>query len=887
MNFFGDEHFRGMTPVQEYALNYIHASPGEDSQFRFKLVRATKPNQPAYQTVKIFNRSATDLPDKVNYYHVYIIGQKYPESMNIKTGRVCCFCPETGWVNAQEDMNSRNFILQLYDDLGRMYPRSHIYYRSTKDDNLIVAVKIDDALREAFDYEAIKYIRTYTYRYYSGELNERAVFIKGRVVRSITDTIEIKREIEKTPMEGSALRYYINGCYSSVLPLTIPKGSYVEWVIDNQKEWVETHSIKGLRTFLSKIDKVSKYFLFRRPGYNYDEKNGIVDFFKDDHDIFIAGKNKDGVEIGLYYYQNREEAVRNVSEYDISLHATYINNQARELAKMIGDVEIEDIYLKIFVKKRDEGGPGYRRLKRFNGLRLTELFKLPHETQLNLMLGSSDHLPHWRAENLEASDYYYIERTDNILSINKERSANALGYNPTHYYFGLNPLYRKDNQAFRVPELFRHLATAYEYCEEGTLLGTGPVQSDLYIPSGDDVRRVELVQGRSDIVTTLHKYGEWTDLIPNREFMVLTAAFYEGERRSDWYDVSDDPSTIREDGRITYSNGNRLGYFKIFYLDIPVTMDVGMSIREYFHPIKLVVSVLKDGLYVQEEMDFFPDTLEVFMENRRLVQGVDFAIKFPYVQIYNKEYLREGKDTVQIHIRCIGITEKEEKINGREIRGFVNRGVLAVNNGYDVIDSRVFSLFVDGKIQDSYSYPFAENTIVPGASDLPMNGRPYAIVDHYVTQGLVTGMPTKPYFDKDVALNRQIEGLFNQIYPEPSFDEFNVISRFYFLFSPLISKIIRDMKNGTLSPSVYVNNQSDLVVREVVTRDYAFELAIDPINRKLDRRLVEIHPDYTHKSIGLTFYQYRFLNDVIRIYTNGDPSIVNLSGYVYISSELD
>ena len=231
-----------------------------------------------------------------------------------------------------------------------------------------------------------------------------------------------------------------------------------------------------------------------------------------------------------------------------------------------------------------------------------------------------------------------------------------------------------------------------------------------------------------------------------------------------------------------------------------------------------------------------------------------------------------------------GLTLDKTKINAHEKTGFVNHGVLLRNNSYDIRDDRVISIYVKGLLQQRSNVLFAEedNTV---RMNYPINGYPYVIKEPFIPLKTISSKDTLTLFSQDTEKNKRISDLFNLVFPEPSINQTNVIGDHYYVFSPLVSKIIADMLDENISPTLYTTPYNDgTIITLLEQQPYKQLLALDPIKHNMPDNLVEIHPHYGNTTINLNLFQYRFINNVIRLITNNNMTKINISGYLTVTA---
>lgn len=858
-----------MQEIQKFAIKNIYCSPAQDQQFRFKLIRVTKTNYPTKNYVTVYN-DQRPLPNNSNKFHVYVIGNIPTEMLNLLKKDRNWF--KNAWYNAEQDMNERNIIIQLYDCNGVSFPRKNIYYSTGWEGALIIAIEITPTIERLFDVESCAYMRVYSNQYFDTEdfnnaVNRIGIYCESAVVSTNVDKVRLQTKITELEANGGKTLVYVNGYYSDGVTLNIPDNSLVEIVYDASILTRESYRIGSLRTFLSEKDNNLKYFIFRQLTQDYI-------LYEDDLEVYITHNTATETN-GLYYYQHKAESLTNVTDKDFALSTQFVNNQAQFLTDKLGGV-LENKRITLLTRKS-----GYNRKLIYSAIKLHELYKLPDGKEFEVMSNTGYTLNEFRVESLENSNYFKIASLENIRLLTKELSTEAVGYNGITFYYAKTPV-KTNTPTVEVPFLYRKQSTAYEYNNEGKLIDIKPSVGPLYTGS-NETRYVEFIQGtKKQHPGTLYNLNE-TIPLRDSEYRVLIAQYDGVNRISVWEDVTEQ-SLCEYIGNSVIVNETGNKRVRIFYFDEPHIED---------HELEAVDGVFVFPMSVWEDrgdgvklfkLDLPYDNIEVYMNDYRLSYGVDFFIDFPYIGVCSKKYIKYSEPKQKFHIRATGFNLDKNLINSNEIRGFISHGVLTRNNYYDIRDDKVFSVFIDGKITDNATIRFSETDNTVRVAD-SLNGLPYSMTEHMISIKEATGTNTLPYYKTNKELNTKISDLYNIIYPEPEINTFNVISERHHVFSTVTSKVIHDLLDGNIPTSLYTTPYDDSTILNLINNQYKLELKLDPVRGDLPDGIVEIHPHYGNDIISVNLHQYRFISNLVRLLTNGNPNKINISGYLSINNE--
>ena len=859
-----------MQEVQKFAIENIYCSPAQDRQFKFKMVKVNNDKYYVRRVVDLY-RLSKQLPDQINQYNVYVLGNIDPKLLNLLRQSKDWFRDE--WVNLQDDMNLRNYIGRVYSKDGVIYPRAYTYYSFIDQNSLAIAIAFPDVLKGLFTPNDYIYFHVYSSRYFNTTdytLLPTTYGIKcnSMLVKNNIDKASLQAQINSYLQAGGDYFTYVNGYYTSKLDLNIPDNSYVEYVYDQSIISKEDYPLSSLRTFQSTLDSKLKFFIYR---------NKTVDQIQywDDTELYIKNTttpfNK-----GLYYYLHLDYAMRNVTDKDYSLYTTFVNNQAQTLSNLTTG-SINDKVITMYVRKS-----GIDRNLVYSSLKLNELYKLPPDKQQDVINNTNYTIQDYRAENLEASDYFKVAEADSIFDITKELATSALGYNAISYYFGMNIIdcgTLNQIKTVNVPLIYQEYSTVYEYSNSGVLLGVYDTTGPIYPTNITTTRFVEFVYGKRTFDFGSYYHNTDTITPTHNEYRLYSAVFSSNIRATDWVDITDKYTIVNNTIILNELPGTmvKIQYLnQIHALDIPVDLNNGL----FFFPITVnETRPIGSGNFPAEIA--YKDIV-VYLNGYRLTQYVDYFLDYPYICITNKTYINYSASEQNIHIRMTGPTLDYNEINSTEIRGFVNNGVLGRNNLYDIRDDRLLAIFIDGKLYPRSNVRWAEEDNTIRLTD-PLNGLPYTVFEPFTPIKSVTGIDTEDIYEENVAKNKRISDLFNIVLPEPPINQLNAISNHHYIYSPVVSKVINDILENNIDRTIYTNPYTDQTIINLIDSNYSEIAKLDPIKYNLPDNLVEIHPHFGNSVINLDIFQYRFVTNLIRIITNNNPSKINISGYLAVT----
>lgn len=861
-----------MELVQRFAIDNIYCASGQDKQFSFKMVRLTKKSFPARRFVVAYG-SIKHLPTQTAGYHVFALGNLPPVILNLLSQRLEWL--RDSWINAAADMVTRRFIFKIYNQQGVMYPRERVYYSFIDESSLLVAVEASSDLAPYFDSKSMEFLSLYSNSYFNGPMFNALPSRVGIDYRftQVSDNLQ-KLKLQEYQAayraKGGDVFSYVNGLHVKDIKLDIPDGSFVEMVYDQSVLSCEDFTISDLRTYASELDSRVKVLLCR-------DRHAEHIQYVDDTELYVATSNQ-LLNKGLYFYKHKEHVVRNVTDKDFGVDSVYINN-ARYWLNDIVNPGVDSAKITLYTRRSGRDMPLV-----YSSMKLHELYKLPKDKQLDVIDNTGFTLEHFRAEKMEASGYFKVASSTRMSDIDAKLASDTVGYNGVTYYFANTPNVVTKAEV-DVPELYQVQSIAFEHDAAGLLIGHYNSSGPLYPLNNPSAKFVQFFKGYSPnfFPQLLDPVVTHTLLHPREEFVVLSAYFENDIRKSPWVDITATPKVSKVGSHLTVSEDEgkkiKIVYHNQIHLyqeSLPLTEGV------LYFPITQVVQT-SDTQSVNQICDTPYRDIAIYLNKRRLTQGIDYTLAFPYVCIFSKKYIDYTKEAQDVLIRCTGCATDPTKINALDITGFVNNGVLTRNRFYDIRDDRVMAAYVDGLLKDRSTLSYSEDDSTVRISHA-LNGLPYLLEENFISVKSITGTDTLPLYDQNVATNNSISMLFNQILPEPQIDPFNVIGQAHTLFSPTLSKMVNDIVTGVIPASLYNTPYNDSTIINLLNSQYKHLLALDPVKITFPENVTVIHPHIGNAPVTVDLLAYRFLTSVVKLITNNHPERINLSGYVAIDT---
>ena len=853
--------------LRKHALKNVFISPTQDRQSVVRPVRIT-PEYGRKKFATVDQWGSVQLPDATSSWHVYQIGGVHPVVFNY-------FIKCDAWTSLAETSNERAMLAEVYVASGIQLPRFDTFYRYTENNSLIVAVKINSALPVDFDRDAV-FVRVYSNAYFNSVRSAvpgPKIVVYGKHVTAPSDIIDLMvQEALLTAVGDGLVSRYINGVLvNDFEDYAMEEGDAVELVFDRSVQSVVEWQVKTLPAFESVLDSKRKLLLHR-------PKTGSFQIdYHDDTDIYLVQKLSTPtgpIERGVYYHRNEAGSVRNLTHQDYSI----VSSQVRHFGDTIEGLtsprvaqSTDEMWVRMHIRKS-----GVLRTLQYEHHRVRELYRLDDEKIVQAMVGLNSTVRLWQAATLESSGYMEILRST-YNSVTSELAETAYMYNASSKYLGDTPMKITPNavlQSIELPLRARHGCTVYEYDAGGLLLSWHHHYTGLhYFVRNALTAYTEVIIGWG---------GQILDEFPNtREYTLNDVYNYRvylgkkvGTTISDYRDVTGTDSYEVVDG--------------VFKWKSTVTTDFPLlrsDARFYSHDyevmllqgqIEIDLSVLQNrgtgvSLY---NLDVPLGQIDVFLNRKSLIRGLDYFYHRGRVFITNKEFLVDPLRLKQrIHIRFTGFCKSDLSIMDEGDVGFIEHGLLSNNNRYDIRDDKVQRVLVGGRLYHKDDLIFSEDHT--GVSVLDVNnGLPYMVKDLLVPVKPYTFTDTYSLRDASIEVDQAVSDYMTKIFPQPARGALVAISQRYEIFSPFLTKLIMDLRLGylRLAPTATGYTRQEVLA---ICKPYEHLLESDPLRspNAQDVRYVVIQPHPMPYVIELNISAYQFMHKVVSEYCRGLVSL--------------
>lgn len=849
-----------------HAIENAWANPQADRQHVLRLARISRDvGDINYTTVM---NGYVPLPTRQELYHVFQIGQNHPWTWNVGDNYVTPL-PEEVWVPLSDLRYMRQLVANVYLDTGVQMPSTGVFVRMRYDHNIVIA--ITDFVNMDVPRNVQMYLRVYSNAYYeriAEENRDEMVQVFGGMMNSPQQVLRWQNQYLTLKNSGEGYtQAFVNGrLVNDFPPGSYRQRDYLDVCYDYSVEKVVDIPVKNMPTFLSKRDNRQK-FIFHPPR-QFDERDLEVIYF-DDIDFWLIGP--DGT--GVYYHRNLPDAVRTLTHRDYALCVSYLQN----LVNAHGWGQLNNCTVRAVMRRS-----GVDQTLVHDSNRLREMYKLPDDLILDTMVNVRATLPEWSAVVLEQSKYSELLGTQ-YGRLSSDLVRDAYGYNAMTQVMANTPLLLTKEAvpglnpyAVLSPSL-RDNVQAYEYDKNGLYLGTYYQSTgNRYVARNTNAAIIEVYSGKAS-KSPNYKLGN-DDYALNPKYGYRTyRAEWNGTviNETTWQDVTGNNAIyMNNNGTLKWlHNKNR-------YIGLVLTNDVFLGYDFTLDHLDktLAFSITYDWAGGGLEAPIAPGNVDVIMNGRSLIPGIDYLFTYPRIVITNKSYLIPGRPQ-SFTVRCTGWGTIDLKPQPANDYGWVTQEHISNNDVYNLRDDRTVRCVVAGRIVRREDLVYAEDIPTAAALDPSYNGQPYYVSNVMASVREVNDYDTFPLRESAMDLDNRLSAYLTSIYPQPDLGNPNFVQQKYVVYSPLLQKLIYDLRLGfLLLPTAGWGSDENL---DKLLTPYKWWMDFDPCTKELDWTYVLVHPHNQPGTLEVTSQQYEFLNRVIDLYLN---KRTQLSGYLTITA---
>lgn len=880
------------TQLVNYVTSKLWSSPEENNQYQLEVTRVT----PIYGVNRTFGymNKWRHVPIKDKFYHIFTAGGLNQGYWNFNN-EILNRNPFDKWVSLGELCLKRGINVDVYDTLGLQYPRQQTWVMKTYDGLTLIAIQ---KLRTMpIKKELNMFLRCYTPNVYvdksfaTNNGNGNPFVFKSLVYESGNTLVSLDTSYRNYDSRPGYTTVFINGVMFNGSPLDIKNakiGDIVELWHDPTVIRTELYDFADLTDFYSELDKKRKVIL--HPPKNKGEFR--LRYF-DDNDYYLVGPNG----FGLYFHRNDVGRVRQLTHVDVAIAEDAI----RSYAASIPDLDVvNDIKILVIVRDSD-----WRVDWPNEHQRLRYLYRLPDQDIVKAFTGARANMDEWTAKELEIGPVMSLTR-GKFTDINRECALRAVGYNASTRVLSENVIraeYELGSRGVEVPFSYRGLSSAWEYTEEGKLIGFyNLADSKYYSPVNPECKKVEFVIGEFGRELDLAITNENVELDPNYDYRIYTSPFSiaTGDITNELTDITDDSTKYEMNGNllvwtgldkvntrgVVISNRKSLAYsFTLDHLD----KSLSFGLTHLYEP---------GGLQVPLSLA----QVDVWLNGSPLIDGVDWLFKDQKCYIINKEFIVPGVQ--QITVRAHGFTEDLDNPRFDNELGFIDGGVIGRFERYNLRGDRTTRTIINGCLHLTDEVARAERE-VPDDQWNSLNGKPYS-VKHVLTPIVgVEDFKNYPGFDLSRDLDRRVSDYLTKYLPKPTTNEEEItwetngidnsigsgspvnsnLQDKYRLFSPFMNALVNSIVVGLVNVPKLKDGQVNFSSQDIseLVRSFIWWLEFDPVTLKFDRRYFAIMPYSNFEKLTVTSDEFVFIKQVNDIYLE---SVCSITGHFDVNDNL-
>lgn len=855
----------------DHAIKNVWCTPRQDNSYVFQPARVSKSTGELNRLFFMGRQLA--LPVSLVKFHVFQIGHIKPEILGLTADTPGWL--EENWRTFSSVVNEQEIQVDIYNGKGVQQPRYKAWYMFTRENSLLIAISESERVDIDYSNENI-YLRLYSNAYFESSRSDSLVttiYTYGRTVSNVQDILDVQNGETQHRNFTGAVKSYVNGMLvDRVDLLTAVVGDEVEYVYDSSVKTIVTFPYSSLNIFTSTLDTCYKYLL------SFDGDGDQIDY-EDDIDVYIY-KSTGTRYKGVYFSRNQVKHHRMVTHKDYALDQAQADILLDYLRSYTGDSDNSGMMIEVTVRKS-----GYERPLIQENNRIFELFKLDHEDRVRALLGLDSTLDIWSTASLENSAYTELMRT-NMASVNQDLVQRAYGYNSISKLVGDTPVKtipKNGRQYVSVPYLLSEGSTAYEYNSDGYLLGSHHhVGGTDYYCYDDNARIVEMIAGRATDNPNV-VFGTNNITLPAYDnYRVYMSSVTSGVINNNWVDITGSDEYLVVGNKLVWDS-----YITDYILMVRIDSDFlefDLSVLPSAGTISFTLFEVENrGNGLQNFTLPVPlGELDIWLNGRSLIRGLDYVLDFPKVYIVSKRHLLQpsGSTLQSIKVRFTGFCDSDLKLDYIEDYGFVEHGLLSNNTRYDIRDDKVMRITMGGKIVTKSDVNFSEDTSGINVTSV-FNGLPYQIKDIVVPLKQLVNENTYSLRLKSMIIDKKVSDYMTLKLPQPPRNGVTAIPGKYELVSPFFSHLINDLASSQIDNAAVIDAVTDMDVMNICS-SYEAILKYDPITYRdrLDWDYLILHPHNLDNVIGLNIYQYRFITKVARLYGHG---LINLSPFIIVT----
>lgn len=778
------------------------------------------------------------MPNNDDVFVVYQVGYMSSNFWGLKE-------PTSQWQPLVDLLQETPNVFQFF--VGQRYiSSSDFYVKRVEEGGLLFALKIDKYRTWINDRDKAIF-KSYVNDIY----NDPNDSFNPPVWASITFTDIQSLAIITNAMtnyESKKILMYHNGVLiKQVIPSTFMVGDYLSYIVDDTIIHEFEYSLDNTFSYLSAVNSNSYYVV----------QNELTDgtYYFEDLEVYLMGTqelNSVQQEVGVYAGLLNENDLVQLTNCDFGIRVGYIDN----IISSHPEINFNDLKLNIRVRKNRN-----KSIAPNDSSFLKHLYQVDKNVRKNLLSGNTISFPSWNAINLEQSNYLKVARMSGGEIRTLMASDDINDFVNIFNYFGILDVFQKND--IDADGNYLYSASDTDYCTKIDFTQGGALNEITNIANAIP----KTIIGQDKVITISGIGNDTLDSIEYNQNNLLNDIDTDFEVNRYVKENIADEWILAEEG--THFDFNSV---KEVVWRTPYNGWYKADRNSGFHYVKtdMVLGpasniVLEYELQVKNDIHW-PLTNYVghyiWLNKQFLVQGIDYQLYDNKLILKNKQYVSETSNVLDIIFYGPNVTETLEY--EKSSIGWIKHGEVSRNNYYDFYLDTHSDIFVGGRYIEAKEVKMAEN----GNGTMPAwvkDGMPYAIVPrkHVISDKFVQGLST----GRQAAYQKleQAETLLDSVISEPINTNPIVINGKHDLVSPLIDKIVRDLKASIF---LLERNYTDYQLIAAVRNKYQAYIDMEIQPTAEDEQYIGYYPIAGTSTIELTAGEYNFISRVNQLLLN-------------------
>ena len=816
--------------------------PHDDRHFtivpaRFNRLRGTRAR---------VNLGYTDhyLPDSTYRYVVYGFGQQSSVFLGLEYNRLELL----RWMRLDEVARTNEMVINVHI-AQRQLPLSSIYIRRNERMQLILAVnaEVNETLLET---EQPLYLRVFSNDWIQEKgqhLDTPIDYVGGYLptVDAAGPVITRWRQDE----EGNKLLFH-NGYYVNDISVgELRRGDTLALHVDKSGIGYMDIPINDLMHYHSEMDQLNKWLV----SLNLDDPEQAVP--ADELDIYIIGRQPNVGEYprykGFFFSRILDTDIRQITHQDFGVDSRRVEALIQE---HWDTVPLVDPIFRIFFRQTTDA---VKRPPQVDGHYTLDLYRVDETYRQSLMVGTGSTFDAWRAGELEGSTYTQWQNgVAGTLSLEAFQGVYSYEEVNRRVLEGRYPDERMTwnasggNWDYRLPWIAEIGCMVLGYDGEGKLIEV------VRVPEGSYGRTARL-HGAVARVRCIPGDGRETGDGMDRDTDYVTEADWFGDQyywrnvpSEEWHPAYHGVDYVvdQDTGILTWRDHHKNDERMRRSIRDSIYRDLSIDPELLYHPISIYSDAGPATLLPLSH-------LEIYLDGHRLVEGVDYTVEYPTIQLYAKEYhLGHLNDRVRVQIFHYGLPSQDHHWSEY---GFVRNRRMVDGTDTRFSDLRNHTLVVDGKLSSVDDWDLVERPSQPMADSIREGALYYRETPVRALSEWVMAR-----YGVEIGPAQTASRLLHPILERPYADTPVFIPHAHAIHSPFVYRTIQRIRDKVINVERIGLSRG---AATVAMYEYMDELADDVLSQALDWDMIDVHPCPANEQIQITedeFLFLRILNDL-------------------------